>query len=458
METIHRRFTRRSLLLKGAGGAGALGASALLAACGSSSGSAGASSGGSSKQLTAWWWGDPPTMPTWLNKVAAQFKAQTGIDITIDQQQTTALISNFTAAGAAHSGPGVAAQWATLDVLQPAWKGDVTPLDQLVASTEVAHWNYRQENLYSGHLYAMPLYAIGSPFCINKKLFEQAGLDPSSPPRTWDDFLTTCKTLKSKQITPIAIGNSDTFGGRWAFSFLGVQPLNSLDDLKAAIIGEASFGDPQLSEWMYRWKDLIDGGFYNTDAMSITHVVGREVFQAGHAAMSWATDPIALEWGQSLGNTNVIPVPFPKFANASLASAYTGTQSTSYLVPSWSSSPTGAAEFLKFLHQPAQMQSLFTDCQVVPADNRFQLPAISNPLQKALAEKVGSGLQVWLENWIPPSLDDNANGPGGQKLMTGASVKSVAALWDQEAKTWRAENPSSLAKYKSWDLTAVNIT
>ena len=82
---------------------------------------------------------------------------------------------------------------------------------------------------------------------------------------------------------------------------------------------------------------------------------------------------------------------------------------------------------------------------------------ITDPLRKALAARASVGQQVWLENWIPPQLDETANGPGGQKLMTGSSVADVAALWDQQAKAWREQSPDIADRFKNWQMTPVSL-
>jgi raffinose/stachyose/melibiose transport system substrate-binding protein len=453
------RFTRRSVLARGAGAlAAASGAGTLLAACGSSgsasgSGSAQASSKGT---LEAWWWGDPPQMPAWLDTVAKKFKTEKGVSVSIDQQQTQSFLSNFVAAGAARQGPDVAAQWATLPVLAQAWKGYITPLNQLVPASELAHWSFRQENFYGGDYYAMPLYIIGSPFMMNKKLFAAADLDPNAPPKTWDEFLAICAKLKAKGILPFGMGDSDTFGGRFAFSYMGMQNLDSPEDLKAPLLGEASFADPKYSEWMGLFQELSQKGYFPSNAMSLDVAQFGNLFQAGKAAVSWTSDEIAITWGQALGNDNVEPIDFPVFGTGKLAHAYTATQSCSYFVTSWAGDPAVGAEFLKYLHEPAQLESLFKVCKVVPADDRFDMSQITDPLQQKLTQKTRTGPQIWLENYIPPSFDDNADGPGGQDLLTGSSVKTVAALWDKQAKAWREENPVSAQKYRAWQPQLVS--
>lgn len=438
-------LTRRSALVRGASGLTAVsGLGSFLAACGSSS------SGGSAKSLNAWWWGDPAAMPKWLSASAAKFKAQQGVSVDIQQQQTTSFISNFTAAGQAHQGPQVAAQWATLPVLSQVWRGNVKPLDDYVPASELSHWSFREENFYGGKHYAMPLYVIGQPFVMNKKLFAQAGLDPDDPPKTWDQFLAVCAKLKAKGITPFGLGNSDTFGGRWALSFMGMQNLDSPADLKAPLLGEVSFADPKYSQFMELFKELADKKYFNDDALSLDSTKGANVFGSGKAAMTWTSDQIAVGFAKSLGAENVAVIDFPIFGTGKLAKAYTATQSCSYFLTDWAKNPQTGAKFLEFLHAPAQQKSLYAQCGVVPADDRFDRSVITDPLQKQLTDRASSGLQVWLENWIPPSFDDSANGPGGQALMTGKSVKSVVQNWDQQAKAWRQQDPVAAQKYKNW--------
>jgi ABC-type glycerol-3-phosphate transport system substrate-binding protein len=48
---------------------------------------------------------------------------------------------------------------------------------------------------WNGRLYGMPWLAGTRVLFYNRRLFEQAGLDPDSPPKTWDEMLKTAKAL-----------------------------------------------------------------------------------------------------------------------------------------------------------------------------------------------------------------------------------------------------------------------
>jgi ABC-type glycerol-3-phosphate transport system substrate-binding protein len=49
-----------------------------------------------------------------------------------------------------------------------------------------------------GKIYAVPTAAYGMSLTYNRTLFTQAGLDPNSPPTTWDDVRTAAKTIADK--------------------------------------------------------------------------------------------------------------------------------------------------------------------------------------------------------------------------------------------------------------------
>ena len=41
--------------------------------------------------------------------------------------------------------------------------------------------------------------------------------------------------------------------------------------------------------------------------------------------------------------------------------------------------------------------------------------------------------------------------------MTGGSVDEVTALWDQQAKAWREQNPDIAKRFEEWQMTPVSV-
>lgn len=464
-DSFNTKLTRRDVLARTARYAALLPASGLLlSACGGGeeaakpAGTGGGQSAGGSAEF--WWWAeaDAPGANKWLEESVAAFAEANGATINIVEQQTDSLVGNFQAAAAATSGPDLASQWATGPVLAQAWAGAVNAISDLVTEDESSHWLFRQENFFDGKLWSMPIYIIGQPFVYNKKLFAQADLDPEKPPATWDELVAACQQLKAKGITPLGLGNKDTFGGRWMFAFLQVQSLDSLNDLRQAVIGEAPFTDPKYTEWMERLKELIDAGYFNDDVGSLDFGQGFDVFGSGKAAMSWGTEGAVRGWADSLGEDAVSPTSMPKFGSGALADAYTATQSTSFFVTSWANDPELGAEFLKFLHTPERVQSWWDTTHVLPADDRFDRSQVTGDLSTRLVELATTGPQIWLENWIPPEVDEQGNGPAGQILFTGGSVEEAAQTFERAANTWRAQKPDALAKWQNWDQEPVVVS
>src|SRR5438477_4052993 len=245
--------------------------------------------------LTYWWWGESNVtgIDKWLRQTIALFeKAHPGIQIKLDIQSDDNLISNFQAAAAAHKGPDLATQWATIPVLSQAWAHAIVPLSDYIPRGEIAHWASTFENVYAGKVWAMPLYLMGIPVVYNKILFRKAGLNPTSPPRTWAQFLAVCARLKARGIIPFAFGNKDGFGGAWIWSTFGKGTLNSVDDIKRAVVGQTHFTDSRFTAWLSALQQMIKARYVNDDVASLDLENGPTPFVRGKAAMTFQADAI----------------------------------------------------------------------------------------------------------------------------------------------------------------------
>ena len=140
-------------------------------------------------------------------------------------------------------------------MLTPAWNGWSVPISDYVPASETKNWIGTKENMSGGKLWAMPQYLLGIPFMWNKAMFKKAGLDPNVGPKTWTELLADSKKLKAAGFTPLGMGNKDGYGGAWFFSLIGKQNLNSIDELKAAMIGKADFADPKYSGFYQRARE-----------------------------------------------------------------------------------------------------------------------------------------------------------------------------------------------------------
>jgi raffinose/stachyose/melibiose transport system substrate-binding protein len=428
---------------------------ALVAACGGSSSGSGAK-GTDAKYagtLTYWYWGesDAPGANQWMKSMIAQYeKLHPKVHINLVLQSTDTLIGAFKTASQTKKGPDIATQWATLPVLTPAWTGASVPISDYVAKSESDNWIGTQENMSEGKLWGMPIYLLGVPFVWNKQMFKAAGLDPDTPPATFQDLLSDCQKLKAKGFTPIGMGNKDGYMGNWMFSLYGKQQLNKTSELQDVILGKAKFTDPRYSGFYTSIAQLKSNNCFNNDISSLDLNQGWQLFPRKKAAMSWTTDGNALAWAKQLGDANIGVGRPPKLGSAALADTYDTTQSSTAFITSWSKHKQAAAAFLTWLHGAPQMKAWYEATGVFPADKRFPVSTITNPIARQLFT-LDKSPSIWPENYLPPQVDQNADLPAGQMITSGSGTPAKAAgLWDQVIQQWKTQHPDEFQHYQQW--------
>ncbi|HET9522325.1 MAG TPA: extracellular solute-binding protein [Candidatus Limnocylindrales bacterium] len=105
-----------------------------------------------------------------------------------------------------------------------------------------------------GKNYGVPFDLGLVGFWYNTKSFTDAGI--TTPPATWAEFLTTVETLKSKDITPIALAGKDTWTGAFYWAYAAVRNCGQAGMDKAVTTGDWS--DPCFVKAGEQFKQLID--------------------------------------------------------------------------------------------------------------------------------------------------------------------------------------------------------
>jgi len=138
-----------------------------------------------------------------------------------------------------------------------------------------------------GKIYAVPaknVYGVGLHY--NRDLFKKAGLDPNSPPKTWDEVRADAKKIADAvpgvagyaEMTQSATGgwqlvaNTFAHGGR-------VQTLNSDGTTTSTLANDGTKASLQMLKDM-RWSDNSMGANFMYDWSSI-----NQAFAAGKVAM-----------------------------------------------------------------------------------------------------------------------------------------------------------------------------
>jgi len=403
--------------------------------------------------LEFWYWAesDAPGADKWMAETVAEYKKiKPNVTVNVVPQSADTLISAFQTAAASKSGPDIASQWATGPVLSFVWSDSIAPISDLVPADEISHWLNTNENTYNGKVWAMPQYLLGIGLAYNKDLFAQAGVTPPTGDRwTWDEFMAASAKLKAAGITPFVGGDKNGYLGAWWFANVGGQELASVQELAKAVTGEVPFTDPKYAAWYTKLDEYVKAGYVNNDVMSLDLDQGVRLFSQGKGAMTFTSDGMLATAMKDLGEAKVGVMRPPKLGTGALADAGNATQSISHFVTSWSPNPQEAADFLQFMHTPDRLTAWYKATGVVAADDRFDSSLVTAPQLQSMAKAETTGPQVWLENWIPPQIDGDADLPAGQMIFSGSGTPAdAAALWERTATTWRSAHPDELANWQ----------
>ncbi|MDF9841211.1 MULTISPECIES: extracellular solute-binding protein [unclassified Paenibacillus] len=147
---------------------------------------------------------------------------------------------------------------------------------------------------FDGNVYALPDGNNIEVVYYNKELFEQAGI--ANTPTTFEEMLQDVKILKDKGITPLAIGEKDSWTGSFLFMNILLRTNGGPGFLQDVMNGKKTFEDPAFIEAVDAFQQLVQAGAFPDGATSIDANAGGNIFKSGKAAMwvigSWETGAI----------------------------------------------------------------------------------------------------------------------------------------------------------------------
>jgi ABC-type glycerol-3-phosphate transport system substrate-binding protein len=115
-----------------------------------------------------------------------------------------------------------------------------------------------------------------------------------------------------------------------------MQGLDSTEELRQAVIGNASFKDEKYTGWYKLLDDMVKKGYTNTDVMSMDHSQAFVSLSQGKTAMQWGIDGVIKQTLQDMDPAKVGVMRVPKWGTGKMADYGDATQSTSYLITKWS--------------------------------------------------------------------------------------------------------------------------
>ncbi len=135
---------------------------------------------------------------------------------------------------------------------------------------------------YNGKLYGIPLYLDAKFMGYNKSLFEKAGV---SEPKSFDELLSACATLRKSGVTPVSFGNKEGWPGvHYAGQLLAYNvPQETLQ--KDFVPATAEYADPGYVASLAQFKQLIDECSDGAGTNGSSYASALQQFSNGKSAM-----------------------------------------------------------------------------------------------------------------------------------------------------------------------------
>ncbi|MCB4756041.1 MAG: extracellular solute-binding protein [Elusimicrobia bacterium] len=157
---------------------------------------------------------------------------------------------------------------------------------------------FKKDNIYhvpAGY-YGIPLDMTNIPMIYNKKLFRQAGLDPSKPPKTWDEFLTVGSKLKKVGVTGFVSGWAE----KWLIYSFATDLAHNLmgaDKVMESFRGNVPYTDPQWVQVFEAFEKMQKAGFADPSLVTLDNKSAEQAFSSERSGMtfngSWAVNVFA---------------------------------------------------------------------------------------------------------------------------------------------------------------------
>jgi raffinose/stachyose/melibiose transport system substrate-binding protein len=248
-------------------------------------------------KLLFYWWGEQefPGMEKWIAKTVDLYHQQhPNITVETVLQNADTVYTAYRAAAEAGKGPDIGFMWGGIYLFEDVWNGNVEPMDKYFSQDDLKDIVALDANVFQGKLYGIPFTNGFYAWNYNKTFFSKAGLDPGSFPKTWDDFMTANKALKSSGVTPIGFGTTDGYQAMAFADSILKEFINHHYEILEPVIGKDSFTSAKYVKFFNYIKEITP--YVNNDALSLDYYKGVDLFPQGKVAMGTSTNGLVASW------------------------------------------------------------------------------------------------------------------------------------------------------------------
>jgi multiple sugar transport system substrate-binding protein len=417
----------RRTLLRGIGGAAALGASIpLLSAC------AGSSAASDPKTLTLGSNASDAVPKKAFADIYAAFKKQSGITVDVNtkdhntfQEQINSYLQGT---------PDDVFNWFAGYRMQFfAGKKLATPIDDVWKTIE-GNFPDAMKTLSKGEdgkYYFVPLYTYPWAIFYRKSVFKQHGYEV---PTTWAQFIALCKQMKKDNLVPIAFGDKDEWPALGTFDQINFR-TNGYDFHVELMAGKASWTDKRTRAAFDNWAEILP--YHQDGAVGRTWQDAAQTLVSKKAGMYLLGMFVGQQFTNAADREDLDFFPFPEI-DPSYGQDTVEAPTDGFMLSKAPKNHAGAVKLLEYLGTPAAEQIyLKSDPNVVAASTKADTSSYSAMQKKGYDLISGAkNLTQYMDRDSRPDFTSTVMQPALQKFVRDPKgVDSLLSSIERQKKT-----------------------
>lgn len=388
------------------------------------------------------WWHistKDPALTDWQKMADAYTKAHPNVEIKITVLENEAFKTKLTTVMQSGEVPDIFQSWGGGGLSEQI---DAGLLKDITADLDADGGKWRKSfapgalAVFSkdGKNYGVPWDMGMVGWWYNKDLFKKAGIDKE--PATWTEFLAAVKKLKDAGITPIALGEKDSWTGMHIWSYLATR-IGGEKAFKAALDRSGSFADPAFVKAGEELKKLIDMKPFQEGFLGANHDDMQAAFGNGKAAMElsgqWAPSVQAANSADKKGVANLGMFGFPAVEGGAGDGSDCVGGGNGFAIGK--DATPEAVDFVKFLTNVENQTTIAKSGTGIPVVAGAEV-GLADANMKLVQAKFAQAkyFQLYYDQFLPSAVGGAIN-DNVQKLFAGtASAEDVAKAIEASAK------------------------
>lgn len=302
--------------------------------------------------------------------IADEFSADNeyGVTVKFEFYENEQYKTKLTTLMASNSVPDIFITW-ELSYLQPFVEGGKVYSLQEAMESDTEWKNSFSDGVLEPLTFDEELYAIPTQksFCVmfyNKQIFEENNVQI---PKTYEEFLDLCETLKGNGVTPMALAATDA----WIPAEFVQQISNGIggmDLYKGIVEGTRKWNDPVHVEAAGEAQEMVEKGYFQEGMLGMSNEEARSQFMNGKIAMyfmgaweasNFISDDCAIK---DVVSAFTLPAKNPEYDNISV-----GSVDTNFAISEGCKNKEAAIAFLKYYSSVASQEKVLYEQGRLPS-------------------------------------------------------------------------------------------